>query len=85
MIDAADDRVVLPQLIVVNRLPPRPDFGQVRDDDVEVRLRVELAARVVLEHGIGEIAGTDGIALGVVGISAAFGEVLFDPGHGLAQ
>jgi hypothetical protein len=42
---------------------------------MDVGLRIELAARVVLEQGIGQMAGAKGITLGVVDIGAPSAKV----------
>ena len=59
VVGRADGRVVLPQLLVVERLPcPVRHLGHVGDKDVDVALRIESAARVVLEQRIDEVAGS---------------------------
>ena len=55
------------------------------DDHVDVRLGIELAARVVLEHGIDEVARAHGLATAIAIVAARFGELLFRPGHGLTH
>jgi hypothetical protein len=76
VIDAADQGIVLPEFIVEQGLPIARDLGQIGNDHMDMRLRVELAARVVLEQGIGQMPGADGIAFGIVDISPPLGESL---------
>ena len=85
VIDAADQGIVLPEFIVEQGLPVARDLGQIGNDYMDMRLRVELAARVVLEQGIGQMLGTDGIAFGIVDIGPSLGECLLDPAHGLTN
>ncbi|PAV68904.1 hypothetical protein WR25_26010 [Diploscapter pachys] len=85
VIDRADDGVVGPDAVGVERLPLAVGHaGHVGDDRVDVRLRVEGAARVVLEEGVDEVAGLDGHLL-AADVLAGLGEVLLDPRHGLAD
>ena len=59
VVGRADGRVVLPQLLVVERLPcPVRHLGHVGDQDMDVALWIERATRVVLEQRIDEVAGS---------------------------
>jgi len=81
MIDRADDAVVAPDLVGMKRLPfAVRHAGQVGDHGVDMRLRVECPAGVVLEERIDQIAGLDG-NLASFDVAPAFGEIGFDPIH----
>ena len=85
VMDAADDRIVLPELFIMQGPPRLANTGQIGDDDMEMGLRVQPTARVVLEDGIGQMAGADRLTLGVGFISAPLGEGLFYPAHRLSN
>ena len=85
MIDRADDGVAGPDLVGMQRLPfATRHTGHVGDDRMDMRLRVERSARVVLEQAVGEIARGDRYFPPVY-VLASLREVLLDPGHGLAD
>ena len=85
MVDRADDGVVGPDAVGMERLPFAVGHaGEVRHDRVDMGLGIERAARVVLEEGVEEVAGLDGDLL-AADVLAGLGEVALDPGHGLAD
>ena len=85
MVDRADDGVAGPDAVGMERLPfAVRHAGQVGDDGVDMGLRIERAARVVLEEGVEEVAGLDGDLL-AADVLAGLGKVAFDPGHGLSH
>src|SRR3546814_16393798 len=60
MIDRADDTVVAPQLVPMERLPFAVGHaGQIGHAGVDMSLRIEGPARVVLEWGIDKVTSLD--------------------------
>ncbi|MCY1170092.1 hypothetical protein D9M73_101530 [compost metagenome] len=83
VVDGADRRVAAPDLVGVERLPFAVwHLRQIGDDGMDMGLRVERAARVVLEQRIDQIAGLDR-DLAALHILATLGEILLDPCHRL--
>jgi len=83
MVDRADDAVVAPELVGMERLPFAVGHArEIGDDCVDMRLRIERAAGIVLEQRVDEIAGLDR-HLAAFDVAPPLGEVLLDPGHGL--
>ena len=81
VLDRADNGVVGPDLVGVKRLPFAVRHARhVGDDGMDVQLRIEGPARVVLEEGVDQIAGLNGRRLAIDGL-ATFGEVFLDPCH----
>ena len=79
VIDRSEQRVVRPELVVMQRVPLAIGaLGGVGDDGVDMRLRVEIAVGVVLEQRDDEVAGLDRLGLAVLPFPR-FGEVLFGP------
>jgi hypothetical protein len=83
VVGGADGGVVLPQLAVVEGLPDALGHPRhVGDDHMNMTLRIERTARVVLEQRIDEIAGPDRSTVLATLIASAFGKVLLHPRHG---
>ncbi len=81
VVDRADHGVVAPDLVGMERLPLAVGhLGQVGDHGVDVRLRVQRAAGVMLEQGENEVPGLHR-HLAALDVLAALREVAFDPPH----
>ena len=74
-VDRTDDCLVVPELAIMQRAPlPVLRSGHVGDDDVDMALRIERAARVVLEHRRHQVASANRNGDAVL-LDARFGEI----------
>jgi hypothetical protein len=86
VIDAADGGIGAPDCAVEEGAPVA--IGRLTDrshHDMDMRLGIELAAGVMLEHGPDEIARPHRLAIAAALIGTHLGMGLFHPLHGLAH
>ena len=82
IVGGTDCGVVLPQLPVVERAPGTIcHAGHVGDDDVNMTLRIERSARIVLEECVDEVSRAHRLTRFGALVSTALGEILLYPFH----